>query len=300
MTIIKNNNPKVLIYDIETSLMLAYLFSLGKQRVNHSQLLASKSMWDIICINYCWNDGSAAKTIKWTPERGTAGVIEDFDKIIDEADLIIGKNSDRFDAKMINAQRMFAGLPGKPYWTLGNDDLEKQMRKYFRLPSQSLDYISGQLGYGGKIKMEFSDWVAISQWMDVQVLASDPSLAFDAYALDAVCNRFFKDDMGNILQRGEKAMNKMCKYGRKDVTDTRDVWNYCLQHFDPKFNMNAWLSPLDTPVCKHTDCGSSNIKKDGTRMQVSGRVQIYRCNDCGRQACKTSISSRTGKEGVAK
>lgn len=256
------NKPRILFYDIETAPLKAWVWSTGKQYVNHKQLVKDHSRYGIICVTYCWNDNKPAQCIDWGyNEQDTGKVVKEFDEIIKTADYTIGKNSDRFDTKMINAARMFAGLPGLPQWTKYTDDLERQMRRYFRMPSQSLDYISGQLGLGGKIKMEMQDWIDIVE----------------------------KND------NGERSLAKMIKYGKKDVIDTRSLWFKLSEHFDSKWNQAAYQN-IDLS-CKHMDCGSENIKKNGTRMAGKTRYQEYACVDCGRYAGRSSISKVQEKIG---
>lgn len=294
------NKPKILIFDIETALLLAYLFSTGKQYVGHSQLQAGHNMWAIICINYCWADGGSVKTIAWTPEGGVEAMIAEFDEIIKTADLVVGKNSDRFDNPMINACRMFAGLPGLPDWIKYTDDLETQMRRHFRLPSQSLDYISTKLGLGGKIKMEFSDWIAIHRWMEMEKLhlaiRQESGAFYLENILDIICKNNYNEKYEVVMAEGKAAMAKMCKYGRKDTADTRTLWNTLSEHFDSKFNMATFVN--DGSRCKHADCGSENIKKNGTRVSGKTVYQTYLCGDCGRYAGRTTVSRFTGKEGT--
>ena len=251
--------PKILFYDIETTPLKAYVWGLGKQYVRHPQLDKNYSRYGIICVTYCWNDGKKAKSIDWGyEEQDTKKVIEEFDKIINSADHIIGKNSHRFDNRMINAARMFSGLPGLPQWIRYTDDLEQQMRKYFRLPSQSLDYISSELGLGGKIKMEFKDWI-------------------------------------NIVEKnndGLKSFNKMVKYGKKDVEDTRAVWNKLVEHFEPKFNYATFYDRM--MACKHCGSYSTCINKT-KRIGGNIRYQEYKCNKCGRYAGRKAYSKIDGK-----
>lgn len=255
--------PRILFYDCETSPLQAWVWGTGEQYIRHQQLIRGYQRWGIICITYCWNDGEPAKSIDWGyEEQDTKKVVAEFDEIVKQADHLIGKNSDRFDVKMINACRMFAGLPGMPEWMLSKDDLEKQMRRYFRLPSQSLDYISGQLGLGGKIKMELQDWINI-------------------------CEK-----NGEGLQ----SFNRMIEYGKKDTEDTRALWNRLVEHFDPKFNMNAYIEGT-TGRCKHADCGSVNITRNGSRTSGGVKYQCYKCSLCGRYAGRRAINKKTGKEG---
>lgn len=252
--------PKILFFDLETSPLKAYIWQLGKQVVRHGQLDKSCSQYGIICCTYCWNDGKPAKALDWGyEEQDTKKVIKEFDEIIKSADIVIGKNNNRFDNKMLNACRMFAGLPGYPEWIKYTDDLERQMRKYFRLPSYALDYVSGQFGLGGKIKMEFQDWI----------------------------------DIVEKTENGEKSFKKMIKYGKKDVEDTRALWNYMSSHFETKINV-ARYNDIEMG-CRH--CGSTNLKKDGTKVSGGCKYQQYECLDCWHYAGRTKLSDLTQREG---
>lgn len=254
------SKPKILFFDIETSPLQAWVWQQGQQYVNHKQLVKGHSRWGVICIGYAWNDGKPAKCIDWGwDEQDTGKVIAEFDKIAATADLIIGKNSKRFDVPMINAARMFAGLPGLPQWAMSHDDLEQQMRRYFRVPSQSLDYYSSELGIGGKDKMEMQDWIDI------------------------------------VEKNNPKKLAKMIKYCKKDITDTRTLWNKLSEHFDPKFNSSRFNE--NGIACKHADCGSNDIYKNGTRMASSIKYQLYNCKSCGRYAGRAVVSSVTNNPG---
>lgn len=252
--------PKILFYDIESTLLKAWIFDTGKQVIRHGQLVQGFDQFGIICIAYSWLGEDEIHTIDWGyEEQDSESVIQQFDKVVRQADHTIGKNSARFDVKMINSIRALKGLPGYPDWADSSDDLEQQMRKYFRLPSYSLDYISKQLGYGGKDKMEFDDWVNISE----------------------------------KNENGLTSFKKMIEYNIKDVEDTKNVWEDLSHHFDPKFNMNVFLDNREGKCCKQ--CGSENIFKNGTKFRNLTKYQTYYCKDCGRYAGK-SIISKTGKE----
>lgn len=251
--------PKILYFDIETAPLQAWIWQPGKQYVGHKQLIEGYDEPRIICLAYCWGDGPV-KSLDWGyEEQDSRQLVQEFDEIVRQADHIIGKNSDRFDVKMVNAVRMLNGLPGLPEWMKKTDDLEKQMRKYFRLPSQSLDYISKHLGFGGKDKMEMQDWI------DISVKNKD----------------------------GKDKLRKMIKYCKKDVSDTRELWYRLSEHFDPKFNMSTHTG---NKVCKWADCGSENIYISSTPVYKSSKYNVYRCNECKRYAgCTTQTS--VGGEG---
>lgn len=69
--------------------------------------------------------------------------------IIDEADIIIGHNIDRFDLRKINARFLYHGLTlPSSYKTV---DTLKVARKMFMLNSNKLDHIAKHLGIGEKV-----------------------------------------------------------------------------------------------------------------------------------------------------
>ena len=288
--------PKVLIYDIETTLLETYLFRLGKQVVRHSQLIPSGSRWGIICINYLWMHEGIVKSIVWDATRGFKAIIEDFDLIISESDIAIGKNSDRFDNKMINALRMFEGIEGNPGWIKYTDDLEKQMRRYFKLPSQSLDYISSQMGLGGKTRMEFTHWTSIAAYMDIKLLNSKGLTG--SKALNVLCQHRYHMSYIDVLLQGQQALDEMVAYGCKDVEDTTLLWAKLSEHFDPKFNCAKFKG--EKHGCKH--CGSTNVRFcssaiDGATIRydrISGKTKYreLRCRDCKRYAGRVPVSEK--------
>lgn len=253
----KSDKPKILFYDIETTPLQAWLWGLGEQHVRHGQLVKGSKMFNIICITYCWNDEKKAKVIHWDYDKqDSKPMIEEFGRIIEQADITIGKNNRRFDDKRINTMRLLYNMEGMPQWLKSTDDLETQMRRHFAMPSYSLDYASDLFGLGGKIKMEFADWI--------NIMEKNPE--------------------------GKKSFDKMLKYGKKDIEDTRALWNRMSAHFTPKLNVAALK---DKFVC--TSCGSSDIKKNGTIIGGSTVYQMYFCKDHGGYAGRHPIGSKTPK-----
>jgi hypothetical protein len=71
-------------------------------------------------------------------------------RILDEADLVIGHNVDRFDIRKINTRFLAHGMPPpSPYRTV---DTLKVAKKYFRFDSNKLDDLGRCLGVGRKIQ----------------------------------------------------------------------------------------------------------------------------------------------------
>ena len=244
------STPRVLFYDIETAPIKAYVWGLGKQVVRHAQLDKDHSRHRIITIQYAWNDGKPAKALHWDLEtQDQTKMLEEFEKLANQADILVGKNSDRFDIKHIFAQRMFHNMAGYPEWVSKSDDLEKQMRRYFKLPSQSLDYISSQLGLGGKNEMGFQDWI----------------------------------DIVEKAPKWKEKLKKMIKYGCKDVEDTRTIWNYASKHFKLK---SIWRrEEVVGLTCRH--CHKGDCLRPNGSWRGYKEFRCTRCNTyAGRLSAK--------------
>lgn len=252
---------KLLIYDIETGLLNVNLFRLGEQRVNHNQLTALSNVTPIICICAKWYGKSKVYTFKGPT------AVEEFDKLARKADVCLGKNSDSFDVKHINTQRMLQGLKPFPEWMDRREDLEKQMRKYFNFPSQSLDYISKLFGLGGKRKMEFSDWVDIHN-LDVLTKVSSAGRTLNSHQTKLL----FGDIICNIVSNGRKALKKMLNYCPKDVLDTEAALVKVLPYVKLKYNATA---SMDGHGC--TTCGSGDLVPTETVTAGKIKYQLFEC-----------------------
>lgn len=275
--------PKVVFYDIETCLLLSRCFSLGKQVLRHGQLLTGYFYrTHIISITYQVNDDEPVFLHWGESEKDERIMINKFDKVIKSADIVIGKNNNRFDDKLINTERMIHDMDGIPDWLSKSDDLEKQIRKHFRLPSFSLDYLSHLLGLGGKISMEFKDWVDLQDYRMYQLAPKSTDL------LTLITGRSITD----IKKAGEAALNKMAKYNPKDVTDTKAVWDYCMKHFIPKFNRATYHQ---TFTCR--TCGSRELTKNGTRSSGKTLYQRWHCHGHNGYAGQTPVNSKNLKMG---
>ncbi len=268
------SEQKILIYDLETTLLWSLIFALGKQVLRHNQLLKGYfSRTHVICITYQWSHEKTPHILTWGDSiEDEKKMIIEFDKLIKQADIVIGKNSNRFDNKHINTQRLWHDLPGCPDWIRYTDDLESQMRKYLYLPSYSLDYISEQLGLGGKKKMEFSDWVDIGYYRLSTLLPSHRSV-------DVVFDILTGQSRQDIVKKGKKAEKKMFVYGKKDTKDTAALWNYCSKHFETKGNHSK---PLDSTggilTCKQLGCQSTDLCKNGHKVVSGVKYQKFHCN----------------------
>ena len=148
---------KVLIFDTETSHIIARVWGLWKQNINHTDIIKD---WHLLCWSAKWLFEDEVYNMSLTPKE----VAEGHDKRIsiglwnmfDEADVIIAHNLKKFDRKV--AQTRFIkndlNLPS-PYNEI---DTLLHARKQFKISSNRLDYLGEFLQIGRKIETEKGLW----------------------------------------------------------------------------------------------------------------------------------------------
>ena len=144
---LKNNTGRVLIYDIETSPNIGWFWRAGyKQNIGPHQILKERA---IICVSYKWLDEDQVYNLSWDINQDDKFLLEQFIEVLNEADLIVAHNGDRFDLKWIKTRALFHGL--KMLIDYPQFDTLKVAKKKFYFNSNRLDYISKFLGFEGKI-----------------------------------------------------------------------------------------------------------------------------------------------------
>lgn len=233
--------PKILLFDIETSPVLAWTFNIGhKVSIGHHQIQKGQR-FDIICICYKWANEKKIHSLDWgINKQDSSKMLQDFSKIAEEADLVIGHNVDKFDIRQVNTQRLLHNQ-APISWPTSEDTL-KQFRKYFYLPSYKLDYISTLLTGSGKDRMEFRDWIDI------------------------------------VEDKDPKALAKMIKYCKKDVQKLNEVWKYAAKYMEPRTHAGI-ISGVGIHSCPR--CAGEDCVRYGYKTLKGGKYQVYQCKSCG-------------------
>ena len=153
--------PKILLFDIETSPNLAYSFG-GKWEVN---VVAFKKHFEILSFAYKYLGEKEVTCVSMAGQQNDLHTVRELRKILHEADVVIGHNVDSFDVRKFTARLAFYDLA--PTKILSTVDTKKVARRYFGFNSNSLDDLGEYLGLGRKIKHE-----GIKLWLDV--MADEP------------------------------------------------------------------------------------------------------------------------------
>lgn len=144
--------PRVLIVDIETRPALAYVWGMYQQNIGPSQV---KEWGGVLCFAAKWDDEDEVMFHAEWRDRGR--MIRAAHRLLDEADAVVGWNSQRFDTRWFNAEFQRAGMRRPtPY---RNVDLMRSQKRDCFMMSNKLESRRRWLGKGGKVDTGgFSLW----------------------------------------------------------------------------------------------------------------------------------------------
>ena len=131
------NPSKVMVYDIETCRVRAWVFWTGKTYINHNQLIDEPK---IITVSWKWLGEEKVHYLTWDKDHSDEQLMVDFLKEYNKADMVIGYNNNSFDNRWINARAMKYGLDVNVF--VRSYDIMREEKRVFRVPSYSMAYMS--------------------------------------------------------------------------------------------------------------------------------------------------------------
>jgi DNA polymerase III epsilon subunit-like protein len=150
--------PKILLWDLETSLSVLAAFSLYPNFIDHKNIIKEPF---ILCGAYKWLGKKTVKGIRLTKKELLAGddrrIVEHLCNVVREADIVVGHNGDKFDLKWLKGRAIFHDLP--PVNHVKTIDTLKVARRYGRLLSNRLDYLGHLLLGEGKLHTSPGLWM---------------------------------------------------------------------------------------------------------------------------------------------
>lgn len=144
-------NDRVLVLDIETSPIQSYTWGIWEQNISIDQI---KHDWFVFCWSAKWLNSdkilSDRLTGKEARKMNDKRILKSMWELLDEADIVIAHNGDKFDIRKINTRFLKHGMnypsPYKSFDTL------KICKREFGLTSNKLDYVCRFLGMEGKVE----------------------------------------------------------------------------------------------------------------------------------------------------
>lgn len=234
---------KILVMDIETAPILGFVWGAWEQNLSLDQI---KTDW--FCITWAakWLFEKKVYSAKLTPKEAKAQddkrIMRSIWELLNEADIVITHNGDKFDFKRLNTRFLIHELPPPmPYISI---DTLKHNRKQFAHTSNKLDYINNSLGVKRKLKN-------------------------DGWQLWTAC------------YKGEKkALKDMETYNIQDIIILEDLYLRIRAWIRPHPNVNLYITDGEAVECPA--CGKEDLAKESGRYATKTAVYgVFRCNNCG-------------------
>ena len=236
---------KRLYFDIETSPNIGFFWTAGfKLNISTESIIKERA---IICICYKWEEDKVTHSLNWDSKQNDKKMLQEFIKVANEADELVGHNGDKFDLAWVRTRCLFHRLEMFPTYT--TIDTLKVARSKFKFNSNKLNYIAQYLGIGEKIHTEYNLWKDI------------------------------------VLNKDKVAMDKMIKYCKMDVILLEKVHKELSLHIPAKTHYGVIFGGDrgSCPECGSDDIVRNN-KRVTARGLVT--VQM-RCKTCGKMHTKT-------------
>lgn len=232
---------KVLILDIETSPNIAYVWRFFKENVGAKQVLENGKMLSFAAK---WLDGD--KVYYQDTENGDEKqMLKILFDLLDEADIVVAHNGDKFDLPHIQGRGLVLGLnPPSPYKTV---DTVRVARYEFNFPSNSLEYLATVLELKNR-KDGHKEFPGFELWLGV--LANNP-----------------------------EAWAEMKEYNIQDILVLEELYLKMRPYMKRHPNVGVFNEEGTTPHCPK--CNSTSIHWRGFAHTNVGRYHRFQCNDCG-------------------
>ncbi len=236
-----NNLPKILLLDIETSPLRAYIYQkeVWKANVSADKII---SEWFILTFSCKWlfSDEimSERLTGKEAKHENDSRIVTKLWKILNEADIVIAHNGLKFDVPNINTRFLINGLqPTKPYKQI---DTLMVARKQFGFTHNSLNALAKLFKIDGKLETNFELWE-------------------------------------QSINGNEESLAKMELYNRHDVEILEDVYLKLRPWIQHHPNLNMYME-TNEPIC--ACCGSEKIREYSFYYTSVNKYKVYQC-ECG-------------------
>jgi len=205
---IKKNRRKRLFFDIETSPNIGFFWQAGYEiDVDTHNIITERA---IICICWKWEGDKQIYSLKWDNNQNDKKMIQEFVKVMHDADEVVGHNGDRFDIRWIRTRAILHKIDFPP--KIISIDTLKNCRSLFKMNSNKLDYVAQYLGIGRKI-----DTGGFDTWRKI------------------------------ILDKDAQALKHMIEYCKNDVVILEKLWNRLNPYVNPKTHAGNYTN--ECPEC---------------------------------------------------
>jgi hypothetical protein len=157
-------NPiRILLLDIETLPMEVYVWSLWKQNYISPDNIIKP--WSIVswAAKWLFESGVTSQSVTSADAitRSDMNILPGIWDLLNEANIVVAHNGNRFDIRRLNARFLAAGMP--PPMSFRTIDTYGVTKNRFDIPSYKLDKINKWLKLSPKIETKFEMWKQCAQ-----------------------------------------------------------------------------------------------------------------------------------------
>jgi len=236
-----HTTPRILLLDIETAPIRAFVWRLWKQNIYIDQII---SEWFMLTWAAKWLLEPGVVSQKLTSEEARteddSRIVQTLWYLLNEADIVIAHNGNQFDIPKIKSRFLVHGLPPTTYYQ--QVDTKQVAAKEFGFSSNKLDALAKIFGIDQKIETNFKLW-------------------------------------SRCLDGEEKALSEMEFYNKHDVEILEEVYLHLRPYIKSHPNYNLFIDSNE-PVCPHCG-GKHLEFVGYYYFTQTGKYKNYRCTDCG-------------------
>ena len=240
------SDPKILVFDIETAPIKAYVWDLYDQNIGINQIIED---WHMLAWAAKWYGDPESKmmymdTSKCKTPSDDKALVQGLWNLLDQADIVITQNGKKFDVRKFNARAKIHGLDAPSPFR--NTDTYREGKNTFGFTSHSLEYMSDKINKKYK-KLKHARFPGFDLWKEV-------------------------------LNGNKQAWADMKEYCINDVLATDELYGH-IRGWIKTQNMAAFYDDSEIRCV----CGSVNIFKKGFVYTDGGKFQGFKCRDCGKR-----------------
>lgn len=238
---VRSNEQRVLnilSIDIETAPNTVHAWGLFKQNIGINQIIDTGR---VMCFSARWLGSKRKPLFRSEFHHGHKDTILAAHMLLDEADVVLSYNGERFDLPTLNREFVKYRIPPPaPYHSI---DLLKVARRHFRFASNKMDHLAKELGLTRKVSNRGHEL-----WID-------------------------------CMNGKRKAWAEMREYNMGDIQTLEELYYVLLPWINAHPNAALYRAAVERPTCPN--CGGANVQSRGFQTTKTQRYVRFHCQDCG-------------------
>jgi len=236
--------PKILLYDLEVTPILGWTYKMWDTNI----IRIERDSY-IMCFSYQWYGDRKIRNVA-QPDYSNlyelypyddSSVVSDLWELMDEADIVVAHNANRFDNRIATARFLAHNFgPPSPYKSV---DTLMSARRYFRMASNSLNDLCEKLELGSKPK--------------------------DTHG------KLWRDCVDGDMS----AWGKMKRYNNQDVMLLSELYGLLRPFITSHPNLGGLVGEED--ACPRCGSVGKSLQRRGFAHTATCTYQRYVCNECG-------------------